>query len=200
MITPDGASAMSRGMTENRETAVRLGAKGRRVFTAAGWNNALRGAGIFAGNWWIANYGPLRWKEAYARGQLGYTGRGHYPFLDTGVWMANFNSRARTEAVAKKGGVRFWVVIPIGHAVQAKTSAQFKFLPAREKQSVAREFRRALIMALQEGRTAHAKKQQARAEKRAAKKKANAENRRVARLMRSERRRQAAGIGKHTTL
>lgn len=185
------------GNSANRETEVRLGAKGRRVFTVAGWNDVLRKAGIFAGNWWIANYGPLRWNTAYAKSQLGYTAkskakmvalfRGSVPFFHSGMWQVNFNNRARTEAVAKKGGARFWIVCPIGHAVRPETIASFKRIPARESAAVAREYRRAVIVGLQEGRALKAAKQQAKASARTAKKQATAARRAEKRAARSTR-------------
>lgn len=173
-------SAPMSGNNANRETEIRLGAKGRRVFTVAGWNKVLRDAGIFAGNWWIANYGPLRFNAGYAKGNLGYSAsskrkrvdlfRGGSPFVWTGQWLANFNSRSRTEAVAKKGGARFWIVCPIGHPVRPETSASFRRIPARESAAVAREYRRAVIVGLQTGRAAHAAKKQAKAAARAERK------------------------------
>jgi hypothetical protein len=159
---------------DNRETEVRLGAKARRVFTAKGWNDAVRAAGITAGNMWIAVFGPLRWNANYATGILRYRpgdakrarmARGEAPFFSSGDFLAGFNSRARTVAKAKKGGARFWIVIPGGrlnfhpHKIEA-----FRTLPPRERVAVAREYRRALIMALQEGRAVAAAKQAAKAQ------------------------------------
>lgn len=165
------------GIAANRETELRLGPKGRRVFSKSGWNKCIRESGIVTGNWWIVNYGILRWNKGYAIGQLNWRTKSmnsplSIPFHETGQWMANFNSRSRTVAVAKNGGGKFWIVIPIGHPVRPETSQQFKTLPAREKAAVAREYRRALIMCLQTGRAAHAAKQQAKAD-RAAKAQAN---------------------------
>ncbi len=158
------------GLSDNRATELRLGPKAQRVFTSAGWHRVIREAGIAAGNWWIANYGPLRWNKGYAISQLGWRTKGMMskfavPFYETGKWMANFNSRSRTVAVAKNGGGRFWIVIPIGHPVRQETSQQFKTLPAREKTAVAREYRRALIQGLQTGRVTFAAKQQAKADR-----------------------------------
>jgi hypothetical protein len=194
-------SAPMSGNNANRETEIRLGAKGRRVFTVAGWNKVLRDAGIFAGNWWIANYGPLRFNAGYAKGNLGYSAsskrkrvdlfRGGSPFVWTGQWIANFNSRSRTEAVAKKGGARFWIVCPIGHPVRPETSASFRRIPARESAAVAREYRRAVIVGLQEGRALKAAKQRAKANARLAKKQASAARRAEARANRSTRRTRA---------
>jgi hypothetical protein len=185
----------------NRQTEIRLGPKGRRVFTVAGWNNVLRDAGIFAGNWWIANYGQLRFNKGYATANLGYSAsskrkkvdlfKGGSPFVWTGQWLANFNSRARTEAVAKKGGARFWIVCPIGHPVRPDTSASFRRIPTRESAAVAREYRRAVIVGLQEGRALKAAKQQAKASARAAKKQATAARRAEKRAARSTRIRKA---------
>lgn len=189
---------------ENRETELRLGGKGRRVFTVAGWNKVLREAGIFAGNWWIANYGPLRFNGAYALGTLGYPvglykwkaykiRRGYEdPFVGpTRQLISNFNSRARTEAKATKGRVRFWVVCPFGHPVSKELSNAFRRIPSRESAAVAREYRRAVIVGLQTGRAAHAAKKQAKADARAAKKQASAERRQAARAARSTRTRRA---------
>lgn len=186
--------------SENEKTALRLGAKGRRVFTIKGWNDCVRRAGIFAGDWWLGNYGPLRWNAAYAQSQLGYRPgkrkrarmqRGESPYFDTGAWAGNFNSRARTQAVAKGGIARFWITVPIGHPVQPQTVASFKTVPAREATAVAREFRRALIQELQAGRAAHAAKQRAKATARAERKAANAAKRAERRASRSTRRQSA---------
>jgi hypothetical protein len=161
-------------MSDNRQTELRLGPKGRAVFTVAGWNKALRDAGIYAGNWWIANYGPLRWNVGYPQSQLGYRpgkskrkdlARGGKPFFDRGTMQANFNSRARTEAVAKKGGARFWIVCPVGHALRPETAAAFKTIPPGERKAVSREYRRAIIQALQAQRIVAAGKAQAQAER-----------------------------------
>lgn len=179
----------------NRDTELRLGPKGRRVFTVAGWNKVLRDAGIFAGNWWIANYGPLRFNAGYARANLGYVARskrkvvdlyrGGSPFVDEGTLIANFNSRSRTEATATKGGARFWIVCPFGHIVRKETSDAFRKVPARESAAVSREYRRAVIVGLQEGRVAHAAKKQAHASARAAKKADNAKYRAAIRANRA---------------
>ncbi len=181
----------------NRETEVRLGAKGRRVFSASGWNNCVRDSGITAGNWWIGNYGTLRWNKGYAQSALGYApgarkrtrmARGESPFFSTGDFMAGFNSRARTEATAKKGRASFWVVIPAGRLnFHPKHVAAFRTIPARESAAVAREFRRALIQHVQTGRASAAAKKQAKASAQLAKKQANAAKRAEKRAARSTR-------------
>lgn len=157
----------------NRETEVRLGEKGRRVFTQAGWNRALRNAGTYAGFWWLANYGTLRWNRGYAMSQLGYSpgtkkikrmARGEPPFYSSGAFQNGFNTRANVIAKAKNGGARFWVTIPGGALnYHPEHTSAFRRIPARESAAVAREFRKALIMELQSGRTAFAAKQQAKA-------------------------------------
>lgn len=172
----------------NRETEVRLGAKARRVFTAKGWNDALRSAGIAAGNYWLANYGPLRWNAGYARSQLRYTpggakakrmARGESPFFSSGDFLAGFNSRAAVVAKAKKGGARFWITIPGGRLNFHRRHVEaFRRLPARERAAVAREYRRALIQALQQGRAAAYAKARAKADAQAAKR-ASAASRRM---------------------
>jgi hypothetical protein len=183
----------------NRETELRLGPKGRRVFTVAGWNDVLRKAGIFAGNWWIANYGPMRFNGHYAINMLGYP-EGLYPFKaykihrgyespfvgPTRQLISNFNARSRTEATASKGRARFWIVCPFGHPVNEALSKAFRHIPSRESAAVAREYRRAVIVGLQTGRAAHAAKRQARAAARAAKRQAKADDRATLRGMRRQ--------------
>jgi hypothetical protein len=159
------------------DTGMRLSGKGRAVFTVAGWNTALRNAAVAAGNWWIGNYGPLRWNRGYAVGQLGYRSgpakkarmdRGEEPFYKTGDLKNGFMTRARTKATAKGGKVRFAVVFPAGWlTANPQRLASFRTVPAREHAAVAREFRKALIMALQTQRTVAAKKAQAKAAKQA---------------------------------
>lgn len=175
--------------SEIREIERRLGVKGRRVFTIKGWNNSLREAGITSGNWWLANYAPLRWNSVYAVQNLGYPAssrkrsrmaRGEPPFYRTGDFQTAFIARARTVAVAKGGSVRFAIVAPAGWlSAHPKEMQSFRTVPPREKAAVAREFRRALIQAVQTGRAAHVAKQQAAAAARLAKKQAS-EARRVA--------------------
>jgi hypothetical protein len=185
------------GASENRQTELRLEGKARRVFTQSGWNKVLREAGIFAGNWWIGNYGVLRWNAGYAQGTLGYRpaaakrkrmARGEAPFFSSGQFMAGFNSRARTEATAKKGHATFYVVVPAGylnfHPDQVRT---FRRIPQREAAAVAREFRRAVIQGVMQGRAAHAAKVQAKAGARLAKKQASAARRAEKRAARSTR-------------
>jgi hypothetical protein len=196
---------MTPATIENRATELRLGAKARRVFSAKEWNDALRAAGIAVGNWWIANYGPLRFNAGYARGQLGYRpggakakrmARGEAPFYSSGDFMAGFNSRAMTVAKAKKGGARFWITIPGGRLNFHKRHVEaFRTLPARERAAVAREYRRALIQAIQTGRAAHAAKQKAKADaiasKRAAAATARAQRRATVSTNRANRRNRA---------
>lgn len=176
----------------------RLGAKGRRVFTQAGWNDSLRKAGIAAGDYWIGHYGVLRWNAGYARGKLGYTpkrakalrmARGEAPFYSGGQFMAGFNSRARTVAKAKKSRVSFFVTVPGGYLnFHPDLVATFRKIPPTEAAAVAREFRRALIQSVQTGRAQSAAKQQAKAGRRLAKKQATAARRAAARANRSTRR------------
>jgi hypothetical protein len=186
-------------IASNREAEVRLGEKGRRVFTQAGWNRALRNAGTYAGFWWLANYGPLRWNKGYAMSQLGYRpgarklgrmARGELPFFSTGSFQNGFNTRANVVAKAKKGGARFWVTIPGGalnfHPEHVRA---FRTIPARESAAVAREFRKSLIMELQSGRKAFASKQQAKA----AAKAQRAADRAAARAERRSRAKQPKG-------
>lgn len=167
---------MSTGLIANRDAELRFGPMGLRLFSVSGWNKTIRDAGIAAGNYWIGHYGPLRWNASYAMNNLGYrpVNKRHWlqvragnraPFYETGTWQANFNSRARTEAVAKKGGARFWIVCPIGHPIRPETGQQFATLPTRERQAVSREYRRAIIQALQTGRVVEAQKQQAKAQR-----------------------------------
>jgi hypothetical protein len=185
---------------------LRLGPKGRAVFTKSGWNDALRNAGLYAGNWWIANYGPLRWNTGYAQAHLGYPPRlprgsmkgiramfaggladgwtkrerlkmGEAPFFYTGTMQANFNSRARTEATASAGGARFWIVCPVGHPLRPETADAFKTVPPGERKAVAREFRRALIQALMAQRIVAAKAKAERVAQRAMVRKQRAEMR-----------------------
>lgn len=154
---------------DNRATELRLGAKARRCFTAAGWNEALRQAGIAAGTWWIATYLPMRYDRGYAMGVLGYRPKGgnrqrvlagiEPPFFESGL-MQRMNQGARVRAVAKKGGARFWVVIPTGHPLAPNLATAFRTVPPQESRGVAKAYRRALIQAVQQGRaTAYAKQQ-----------------------------------------
>lgn len=189
------------GASANRQTELRLEGKARRVFTQAGWNKVLRDAGVAAGNYWIGSYGPLRWNSGYAQSQLGYRpgkakrkrmALGEAPFFSTGDFMAGFNSRARTEAVAKKGHASFWVVIPAGRLNFHPTHvAEFRRIPQRESAAVAREFRRGVIQGVMQGRAAASAKQQAKASARLAKKQANAARRAETRAARSTRTRKA---------
>lgn len=179
-----------------RAIEARLGPKGRRALTVKGWNDALRKAGIAAGNFWISNYGVLRWNPGYAQGQLGYRPKssakrkrmamGEAPFYSSGQFQAGFNYRASTVATAKKGRASFAVLVPGGflnyHPDHVET---FRKIPARESAGVAREFRRALIQAVQTGRVAMAAKKQARAQARLAKKQATAQARRERRRART---------------
>ena len=170
--------------TVNKDTALRLGAKGRRVFTPAGWNQCLREAGKYAGDWWIGHYGVLRFNRVYATNTLGYSpggakrgrmNRGEAPFYSSGQFMAGFNTKSRTESTATKGVARFVVMIPSGWLrPHPEHVATFRKVPPGEKQAVSREFRRALIQSLQAGRVAHAKKIQAKAQAKLEKKAANA--------------------------
>jgi len=170
--------------TVNKDTALRLGAKGRRVFTPAGWNQCLRDAGKYAGDWWIGHYGVLRFNAGYATSVLGYRPgdrkrirmrRGEDPFYSSGQFMAGFNTRSRTESTATKGIARFFVIIPGGWLnTHPEHVATFRKVPPREKEAVSREFRRALIVSLQSGRVAHAQKIQAKAQAKLEKKAANA--------------------------
>jgi hypothetical protein len=196
------AGELGTGSIANRQTELRLEGKARRVFTPAGWNKVLREAGIYAGNWWIGNYGVLRFDRGYARQVLGYKPGerklirmfryGEAPFYSSGDFMAGFNSRAKTVATAKKCHASFWVVIPAGrlnfHPEHAKT---FRRVPQREAAAVAREFRRAVIQGVMQGRAAAAAKQQAKASARLAKKQANAARRAEKRAARSTRTRKA---------
>lgn len=170
--------------TVNKDTALRLGAKGRRVFTPAGWNQCLREAGKFAGDWWIGKYGVLRFNKGYAQTALGYTpgkrkrkrmARGEPPFFSTGRFMAGFNTKAHTESTATKGIVRFFVLIPGGWLnTHPEHVATFRKVPPGEKKAVSREFRRMLIVQLQAGRIAKAKEIEAKAQAKLAKKASNA--------------------------
>jgi hypothetical protein len=187
--------------SENRQTEMRLGAKGRRVFTQKGWNDCVRDAGITAGNWWLVKYGVLRWNAGYAQSALGYKPgnrkrtrmmRGEAPFFSSGDFMAGFNSRAKTVAVAKKGRASFWVVVPAGRLnFHPQHVAEFRRIPQRESSAVAREFRRALIQHVQTGRAAAVAKAKAKAGARLAKKQASAARRQAARAARSTRTRRA---------
>ena len=195
-VAPVGPAAL-------RDTEARLSAKGRRVFTVAGWNDVIRNAGIAAGNWWISHYGPLRWNVGYAMGKLGYSpGKkkmkkiskwGALPFQEDGLMRSNFNSRAKVDAKATKGGLRLFVVrFPIGHVITAKAMNSFKTIPPAEAKAIAREYRRAVIIGLQTGRTAHAAKLSAAAtvkaaKKEAAKAKAKARSTRASRVSRKKR-------------
>jgi hypothetical protein len=148
--------------TANAETITRLSAKGRAVFTVKGWNDAIRSAAIYAGNWWIGHYGVLRFNKGYAVSALGYSAGGAKPFFKDGIMASNYSMRARTIATAKTGAlVQFRVTFPAGHPLQEKTSKAFRFIPMREKVAVAREFRRGVIEALQAGRAKAAAKAQA---------------------------------------
>jgi len=179
----------------------RLGEKGKRVFSKAGWNDALRKAGIAAGDYWIGHYGPLRWNAGYARGKLGYTPKstkakrmahGEAPFFSSGQFQAGYNSRSRTVATSKKGRVSFYVTIPGGYLnFHPKHVAEFRTIPPGEASAVAREFRRALIQALQTGRAQAAAKIKAKAERTLAKKQASAARRALSRSNRSTRRARA---------
>ena len=177
-------SVSTSSYTVNKDTALRLGAKGRRVFTVAGWNQCIREAGKSAGDWWIGNYGLLRFKSGYAQSVLGYTpgkrkrkrmARGEPPFFSTGRFMAGFNTKARTEATAAKGIARFFVLIPGGWLnTHPEHVATFRKVPPGEKRAVSREFRRAMLQMLQAGRLAHAAAAQAKAQAKLAKKASNA--------------------------
>lgn len=176
----------------------RLGEKGRRVFTQSGWNKALRDAGIAAGNFWIGRYGVLRWNSGYAQQKLGYIpggrkrkrmARGEAPFFSSGRFMAGFNSQARTVATAKKGRASFAVVVPGGFLnYHPEHVATFRKIPPGEAAAVAREFRRALIQAVQAGRARAAAEKQAKESARAAKKVATQARQAQARRDRSQRR------------
>jgi hypothetical protein len=182
---------------ENRETELRLEGKALRVFSQSGWNTVLRNAGIYAGNWWIGNYGILRWNAGYAQSVLGYTpgkrkrkrmAAGEAPFFSSGDFQAGFNSRARTDATAKKGHAYFWAVIPGGRLnFHPRHVEVFRRIPAKEGVAVAREFRRAVIQGVMQGRAAHAAKQRAKESARLAKKQANAARRAEKRAARSTR-------------
>jgi hypothetical protein len=190
------ASNLGTGSIANRQTEVRLEGKARRVFTPAGWNKVLREAGIYAGNWWIGKYGVLRFDRGYARQVLGYKPGerklirmfryGEAPFYSSGDFMAGFNSRARTVATAKKGHASFWVVIPAGrlnfHPEHAKA---FRRVPARESAAVAREFRRAVIQGVMQGRAAHAARAKSKAAAREARRAENAKYRAAIRANRA---------------
>lgn len=185
-----------------RDIEARLGIKGRRVFTVSGWNDSLRKAGIAAGDFWIATLGVLRWNAGYAQRVLGYRPRsaakrarmakGEPPYFASGQFQDGYANRARTVAKATKGHVSFAVLVPGGflnfHPEHIKS---FRRIPPAEAAAVAREFRRALIQAVQTGRAAHASKQQARAAAKAAKKQATAARRAQAQANRSQRRQRA---------
>lgn len=185
-----------------REIERRLGVKGRRVFTPKGWNDSLRQAGLASGNWWIANYGPLRWNTGYAQGTLRYRAsaekrkrmaQGEPPFFSKGEFQKAFYARARTVAVAKGGSVRFAIVAPAGWlSAHPRQMESFRTVPPGEKTAVAREFRRALIQAVQTGRVAHAAKLQARLDARLAKKQASAARRVASRANRTKKTRKAS--------
>lgn len=173
----------------------RLGVKGKRVFSAAGWNESLRKAGQTAGLWWLANYGPLRWNKGYAQGKLGYAprseakrarvDRGEDPFFSTGDFQAGFNTKSKVVTKATKGHVRFWITIPAGYLNFHPThAAAFRKVPAGEATAIAREFRRALIQQVQTGRVQHAAKVHARSAAKAASKQATQARRAEARRTR----------------
>lgn len=185
---------MPASTSDIRAIEARLGAKGRRVFTVKGWNDALRQAGIAAGTWWLSNYGKLRWNPGYAQ-KLGYRpgrrkrGRmlkgGESPYYSSGQFLAGFNTRAKTVAVATKGRSRFHITIPGGFLnFHPEHVATFRKLPKAERVAVAREFRRSLIQAVQTGRAQAAARQQAKAQARLAKRQATAARRAAARTTR----------------
>ena len=92
------------------------------------------------------------------------------------------------EARAKKGHASFCVIVPAGRlSVNPRHVAEFRRIPAREAAAVAREFRRAVIQGVMQGRAAHAAEQQAKASARLAKKQASAARRAEARAARSTR-------------
>lgn len=185
-----------------RAIEARLGAKGRRVFTVAGWNDSRRKAGIAAGNYWIATLGVLRWNAGYAQRVLGYMPRssakrsrmakGEPPYFSSGQFQNGYNSRARTVATAKGGRASFAVLVPGGFLkIHPEHVKSFRRIPPAEAAAVAREFRRALIQAVQTGRAAQVAKKQARAAAKAAKKQASAVRRAESRANRSQRRQRA---------
>jgi hypothetical protein len=181
--------------TEIQAIESRLGAKGRRVFSVAGWNESLRKAANAAGLWWLSNYGVLRWNRAYAQGKLGYAPRsaakrirmirGESPFFSSGDFQTGFNTKSKVVAKATKGHARFWITIPGGHLNYHPTHLEaFRRVPPGEAVAIAREFRRALIQQVQTGRVQHAAKVQARAAAKIASKQATIARRAEARRAR----------------
>jgi hypothetical protein len=169
----------------------RLSAKGRRVFTVKGWNDALRQAGIYAAKLWVNTYAPKRWHTDYAVGQLGYSAavgkskkrrmrKGERPFWSTGDLNNAWATRARVGAKATKGHVRFYAAGPSGWLSHFPLAmASFKAIPPQEAAAIAQAFRRGLIMAVQTGRAdAHKSKMSRAAAK--AQKKADARARKTA--------------------
>lgn len=155
---------------------MRLGPKGRAVFTVKGWNDALRQAGQAAAGWWLVNYAPLRFKWQYAMSNLGYNPgdskkrrifkHGEPPYYSTGTMQNNLYMRSQTDVRAKGGGITgIRIKFPIGHMIKEGTISTFKRIPERERMSVAREFRRALILALQAQRAKAAEKARVKAER-----------------------------------
>lgn len=191
------------GSSDVREIEARLGVKGRRVFTQAGWNESLRKAGMAAGAYWIATYGPLRFNRGYATSRLGYRpggskrkrmARGEAPFFHSGAFRHGFERGARTVAVAKRGRVSFAIVAPGGRLNHhPEHVAAFRRVPTSESAAVAREFRRALIQAVQVGRAAARARAAAKESARAARAAAAKERKAAARKARSTRRMSALG-------
>lgn len=177
---------------------MRLGPLGRTLFTTAGWNRALREAGMAAIGWWLSNYAPMRFKRYYAEGMLGYTpsdakkgrmNRGEPPYFKDGTLQNNLYMRSMPDVKAKNGGITLMVLrFPVGHHIDAKTIKSFKTVPTREANAVGREFRNALVAQMRAGVAAAKAKAEAKAA-RLARAQANKAKRQEQRERAAERRR-----------
>jgi hypothetical protein len=166
------------GLSDPSASILRLSAKGRAVFTPAGWNTAVRNAGQQAIGFWLATIAHKRFNWHYAQRELPYRpGRAktsrHFrykedAFTSTGQLRNNLMMRSSVDVRAKRGGLTSMRLrVPIGHWMRAETLAAFRFVPVKERMAVAREFRKALIMQLQTQRAKAAAKAQATAAKQA---------------------------------
>lgn len=166
------------GPSEVKATAMRLGPKGRAVFTVKGWNDAIRRAGEAAIGFWLSELAPKRFNIHYAMRELPYMPGdrkkvrafryGEDAFYSTGTLKNNLFMRSTPDVRAKGGGVTSMRLrVPIGHWMSADTLRAFRTVPAKERAAVSSAFRRALIQELQAGRAKAAAKAQAKAERKA---------------------------------
>jgi hypothetical protein len=116
----------------------------------AQFRKVLIAAAVRAGQRWIDTWLPMRWHRSYAE-RLGYQierqveGKpiNPFPFFDKGTWLRNA-MMARPVATAPGGLLKWRIVVPVGHALQAKTVRPFVTIPANEMADQAAALDRAL--------------------------------------------------------